>query len=480
MNQRNLFLACLIPLLGWWAYGLFDLDEGFYGAVTTDMNLRGEWITPTLNGSPWYEKPILLYWLAKPCLMIWHSTFMARLPSILATIGVFWLVLWFAKNHLDRLALRPIRSGHAALFVLATSLLFVGVGRMMMTDMILNFCLTAAIFGFWHGLTRDARAWAWAGAALGASVLAKGPVGIILFVPLAWYGFRLNRRSGEPRPANENRFLWAGLGGLAMIAVTASWYLPAYLKDGDVFVQKFLIEQNLNRFTGGDTAHTVRGISGLVYYIPILMIGMAPWSWFIKRSWPRLGADPALKFIAAFAFVPFLFFTLSSAKLVHYILPCFAPLALLIGHHLAGVWGKWPKWTWGWLGATAVLVNGGLIAWYYLSGHAEVHAFAASVRDESTPVIAYQLPRREKDLGTGKPKIQEQSHPSLEFVLGRPFFEAETLEDIAKVPRPAYLLTRWNRIQDGDWAKLDALGIEIVPTKEVQNGYYRLIPIRDR
>lgn len=475
MSQRNLFLLCLLPLLGWWAYGLFDLDEGFYGAVTTDMNLRGEWITPTLNGKPWYEKPILLYWLAKPCLMIWQSPFMARLPSILATVGIFALVLWFAKNHLDKLALRPIRSGHMALFVLATSLLFVGVGRMMMTDMILNFCLTAAVFGFWHGLRTDIRAWLWAGAALGASVLAKGPVGIILFTPLAWYALRITRAS---RP--QNLLKWALLGGAAMLAVMASWYLPAYLKDGDVFVQKFLVEQNLNRFTGGDTAHTVRGFGGLIYYVPILLIGMAPWCWFIRRSWPKRGSEPTLRFLAAFALITFLFFTVSSAKLVHYILPCFAPLALVIGHHLAGVWSAWPKWTWGWLGATVVLVNGGLITWYQLSGHAEVHGLASLVKDRPETIIAYQLPRREKDQGTGKPKIQEQSHPSLEFVLGRPYQDAETFEDLEKALKPAIIITRANRISPAAEAELARRGLALRRLPDGEQDNYALYSLDKR
>jgi 4-amino-4-deoxy-L-arabinose transferase-like glycosyltransferase len=39
-------LAACIPLIGWWSYGLFDLDEGFYAAVVAEMNRRGEWINP--------------------------------------------------------------------------------------------------------------------------------------------------------------------------------------------------------------------------------------------------------------------------------------------------------------------------------------------------------------------------------------------------------------------------------------------------
>ncbi|HXH61652.1 MAG TPA: hypothetical protein VNI20_09885, partial [Fimbriimonadaceae bacterium] len=61
--------ACVLPLLGFWATGLTDLDEGYYGAVVANMIRTGDWITPHFNGHPWFEKPILLYWLATPSVM---------------------------------------------------------------------------------------------------------------------------------------------------------------------------------------------------------------------------------------------------------------------------------------------------------------------------------------------------------------------------------------------------------------------------
>jgi len=92
-------LACL-PLMGWWLYGLFDVDEGFYGAVVAEMNRRGEWITPYYNGKAWFEKPILLYWLAKPCLALFGDMIGPRLPSILTTLGTYGAVAWFANRRL--------------------------------------------------------------------------------------------------------------------------------------------------------------------------------------------------------------------------------------------------------------------------------------------------------------------------------------------------------------------------------------------
>lgn len=489
MKPRTLFLICLIPLLGWWLYGLFDLDEGFYGAVVSEMNRRGEWISPFFNNELWYEKPILLYWFAKPCVILFGPTLGARLPSVLAAAGCYWLVFWFARQHLDKLALRPVRSGYLAMLILATSLLFVYIGRAMMTDMLLTFCLTAMFFGYWHGLTEDPKAFLWSGAALGGAILAKGPVGIILLIPIALYAaFFLKKKPS----------LWAVGGALVAIAVAASWYVPAYLKDGDVFVQKFLVEQNLNRFRGGDLAHSI-GVSHWVYFIPIMFLAMAPWSFFDTRSldpnkksqnwilaalkfifyplrlaWPSSAKDPALRYLGACVWVPFAFFSASSAQLVHYILPCLPPLALLLGVRLSESWNEIPKWSWRWLAAVTILINGGVYAWYQLSGHAEVHALARSVKDRSEPVVVYQMSRREKELGTGKPKIRETSHPSIEFVLDHPYLEAETLEDLKAAPKPLLIITRANRISDADRASLESSGLKLKELKPVPVDNYRL------
>ena len=54
MEQPVIWFLAILPLLGWWFYGLFDIDEGFYGAVVAEMNRRGEWITPFYNGKPWF------------------------------------------------------------------------------------------------------------------------------------------------------------------------------------------------------------------------------------------------------------------------------------------------------------------------------------------------------------------------------------------------------------------------------------------
>src|SRR5271157_3933612 len=46
------------------AFGLLGADEPRYAQVAREMLGRSDWITPTLQGKAWLEKPVLYYWQA--------------------------------------------------------------------------------------------------------------------------------------------------------------------------------------------------------------------------------------------------------------------------------------------------------------------------------------------------------------------------------------------------------------------------------
>jgi hypothetical protein len=179
------------------------------------------------------------------------------------------------------------------------------------------------------------------------------------------------------------------------------------------------------------------------------------------------------------ALVPFLFFSFSGAKLVHYVLPCVIPLALLVGDRLSFLWSEdgvelRPRKLFGSaIGCIAMsaLANVGFGAWYTMSGHAEVHGLAKMVpRGEN--VSAYQMPRRQRDRGTGRAKIQETSHPSLAFYLDRVLLEAESPQELAKAPMPLYVITRNNRLSQADFALLRGSGLNVSRlTKDARSRY---------
>lgn len=463
-------LVALLPLLGWWATGLFDLDEGFYGAVTAEMNRRGEWITPFYNGKPWFEKPILLYWLAKPCLALFGDQWGPRLPSVLASLGTLALVGWYARRRLsaDAAAL--------SVLILGSCLLMVGPGRMMLTDPVLLLCLTGAFLTFWESLVGDRR-WRLASAALlGLSVLAKGPVGILLFAPLAGWTFW---REKELRPKFKGEWF---LGTAILLIVVASWYLPAYLVNRQVFVQKFLVEQNLERFTGGDQAHTLGFLVSLPFFVPVLILGMLPWSAYLFTMRRTAGQDAFHRYLAAWAIVVFAFFSLSGAKLIHYVMPCVPPLAMLIAERLIarrgltkGLLGAAVAWT----VAVAVLANAGFYAWYQASGQAEAHRLARYARAQGGSVAIYQMGRREHDMGTGSTRLRETSLPSLLLYLNATALDTDSLPAILQ-SNCRWVLTREGRIAPPDLRAAAAQGKLLQPAPIAQDHFrlYEVVPAK--
>src|SRR5256712_8445144 len=175
-----LVLCALLFFLGLGTLGLTDRDEGSNAEAAREMVQSGDWLTPTLNGTPRFAKPILVYWLiACSYLVFGVSEFAARLPS--ALFGTLLVLMQYAFA--TRL-LGPTVGFRAALMLLL-NFEVLAIGRMVLTDMVLVFLTTLSIFSFFLAMEGEGRAkrWYWGfyvGMAL--ATLTKGPVGVL--VPL--------------------------------------------------------------------------------------------------------------------------------------------------------------------------------------------------------------------------------------------------------------------------------------------------------
>src|SRR5215510_6218723 len=123
--------------------GLIGPDEPRYAAIAREMFDTGDYITPRLHGVPWFEKPVLMYWLAALGYKIFGITEAgARFPSALgATICVF-LLYWCGRKLWDR------ATGFIAALILATSIGCFTFARAASMDMPLATCLTMALVFF--------------------------------------------------------------------------------------------------------------------------------------------------------------------------------------------------------------------------------------------------------------------------------------------------------------------------------------------
>jgi 4-amino-4-deoxy-L-arabinose transferase-like glycosyltransferase len=305
-----------VPLLG--------PDEPRYVRVAVEMHRSGDWVTPTLAGVPWLEKPVLYYWLAGAAFSLFgEGEAAARFPSVLAALLLVGATALFGSRLYGRAA------GLHAGFILATSLLFFAFGRAASMDMLLAAFVTVAIGLAALAVLRIAGrlaipvAWGFAGLA----ALAKGPIGLLLpALVIAVYvlltrEWRLVRKLLSP-------------SGVALFLIVAGpWYALIYRAQGQAFLDVFLLNHNLQRFTS--TVHNHPG--PVVYYLPVLLAGLFPWSGLV---FPAFGAarprtSKADLVVLLWLVVPLVFFSAAGSKLPGYILPCLAPLALLMGRGAA-------------------------------------------------------------------------------------------------------------------------------------------------
>jgi 4-amino-4-deoxy-L-arabinose transferase-like glycosyltransferase len=341
-----LVLGLLLFRLG--AVPLVGPDEPRYTRVAVEMHRSGDWVTPTLQGRPWLEKPALFYWLAGGFFSALGETeTAARLPSVLATLLFVGATALFAARIFGSTA------GLHAGFVLGTSILTFAYGRAAAMDMLLAAMVTVAIGLLGLRVLGIAGSWSVpaAYAAMGLAVLAKGPLGLLL-PGLVVGGYVLATR--EWRWLRE---LASPVAWLVCLLVAGPWYLLILRAQGREFVDVFLLGHNVARFTS--TVHNHPG--PFFYYLPVILLGLFPWSGLLVPAFARLrprASRPDLFLVLWFA-LPVVFFSVAGAKLPGYILPALPPLAILMGRAAARLV---EDRRWGRSAALVTLVLGSLVA----------------------------------------------------------------------------------------------------------------------
>ena len=300
-----------VPLLG--------PDEPRYARVAVEMARANEFVTPTLAGEPWLEKPPLYYWLAGlGYRLIGETETAARWPAVAAAL----LMTGFTGLLGARLFGRSC--GRLAMILLATSPLVFAYGRAATMDMLVAAFMTGAtgllllsLLGIAGGSAIPA---AWA--LMGVAVLAKGPIGLLIPAGIAVAAsLALRGRLDLSRIASP-------LGAVLIVAIAGPWFAAIYADQGFRFVEVFLLNHNLERFTS--TVHNHPG--PFYYYLPVLLLGVFPWTGlFPSAILATLRAErKAVVSLLVWVAVPLVLFSLAGSKLPGYIVPCLPPLAIAL------------------------------------------------------------------------------------------------------------------------------------------------------
>jgi 4-amino-4-deoxy-L-arabinose transferase-like glycosyltransferase len=311
----------IIPLLFFYLFklgsvGFLGPDEPRYASIGREMAISHDFVTPRLDGQPWFEKPPLLYWMtAAGTILGLHDEWAARLPVEL--LSILFLIFFF--NVLSR-EFSPRIATYASI-ILATSTGWIAYSFVAVTDLAMSVLLSAALLIAMFDTRRNSGYIA--GALLGLSILAKGFVPLILFAPL----FLIVRR----------RRLTTMAGA---ILVAAPWYLLCFERNGYVFWEDFFWRQQFERFFTPLLQH----VQPMWFYIPILLAALFPWTILAGVLFRRKTYDDVrIRFLAGWLIYGLVFFSVARNKLPGYVLPLLPALTIVlaVGLSRAGVFEKW-------------------------------------------------------------------------------------------------------------------------------------------
>jgi 4-amino-4-deoxy-L-arabinose transferase-like glycosyltransferase len=333
-------LAVLFAVLFAWRLGsapLINPDEGRYAEVPREMIAAGDWVTPRLDGVPYFEKPPLMYWAVALCeKYIGPGEWSVRLaPAILGICGIL-LTYGAARRVYGRDA------GFWAAIVLGTSFLYAAFVHLLGLDMAVTVLMSAALFCFIAGVRekpgRARRLLFWGlYAAAALATLTKGLIGFLIPGAVMFLWLVLVGPWRRLRP-----FHLPG-GVVIFLAVAAPWHFLVAARNPE-WAHFYFIHEHLERYS--EKGHG--RYQPFWWFVPILVLGLFPWTGFVWSSfrdalsggWARRRENAESWFFAIWAGFVFLFFSASQSKLIPYILPVLPPLAVVIGR---------------WLGATLAL-----------------------------------------------------------------------------------------------------------------------------
>ena len=301
--------------------GFLGPDEPRYAAVAAEMFRSGDYITPRLNGLPWFEKPVLLYWgAALGYALFGVGEFGARFPSALAATLTIFCVYFAGRRLWDR------TTGALAAAVVASSIGFFAFARAASTDMLLTASLTVAMCSFLVATNAEGperRRWFYLFyAALGFGALAKGPIAFVLPGTSLFLFLFFRRRLSDWKTFNPAS-CWI------TIAIAAPWYIACAWVNGSAFLNEFFLNHNFRRFTSNLYAHP----HVFYFYLPVLLMLSLPWT-FVMISALRRRLDRNDALLAWWIAVPMVFFSMSVSKLPGYILPVVPAFAMMCAKEL--------------------------------------------------------------------------------------------------------------------------------------------------
>lgn len=342
MNKKLLlyfvlaFICFAALFLGIGGYSLLDIDETRYVSMARDMFISKDFATLYLNGEYFFEKPPLYFWIEVASFKLFGgcSEFAARFPIVVLSLLPVGLLIYLCrkvKNDLFAIV---------STAVLFTCLEYVILTKIAILDSVLTSFVTSSVLCYFATFFADNRKtknifWILVYVFSALAVLAKGIPGIAIPMIVIFVSSVVFKSFKETL-----RYSW---GFLIFLLIALPWHLVMLNLHGSLFWDEYVIKHHILRFLGSEVIHRNQP---WYFYLLIILWGACP---HILMLIAQISKIKTLKFdfknrydmfivlncIAVLSIL--VFFSLSGAKLITYILPVYPFLAVIMG----AIWLKY-------------------------------------------------------------------------------------------------------------------------------------------
>lgn len=317
-------LICgFLVMLG--SYPLLDIDETRYVNMAREMFNTKDYLTLYLNGDFFFEKPPLYFWVECISFKIFGviSEFTARLPIVLLSLlpaGLLFSLCRKVKGEVFAII---------STATLLTSLEYMFLTKIAILDSIFtSFVVSSVLCYFYTSYVSEKNKiyfWILTYVFSALAVLTKGIPGMaisMLVITVSTVIFKTYK--------DTFKYLW---GIVSFLIITLPWHLLMLKMHGSLFFDEYIIKHHILRFLGSEVIHRTQP---WYFYILTLLWGLFPHVFVLFSQITKTKEINfkdkflTLNFIALMSIL--VFFSLSGAKLITYILPIYPFFAVIIGN----------------------------------------------------------------------------------------------------------------------------------------------------
>lgn len=324
----DIFFWIIAFVLIFWSLGYISLwgSEDRWAEVTREMFLTGRFFHPTINGEPYFDKPLLSYWLIALVKVVTGrlDEWAVRLPSAISAVLSLWATIYLGRK------LWSEQVGRLAGWILLTSYGFLFWARTGQANMQNIAAVVLALAWYWS--RRDRPVFLtylvfYIILSIGAQMkgLTAIAVPLVAVIPDV---LRQQRWRYLLRPAH---FLALGIGiGLYFSPFIYSALTSEGYQSSGLYM---VFRENIQRYF--QPFDHVEPVYAYFIHLPTLLLPWSPLFFVAVAStiftvrWRDMG--PHSQWLATAAILVFLLFTASGSRRIYYILPMLPFCALFMG-----------------------------------------------------------------------------------------------------------------------------------------------------